>query len=665
MTDKSIKAAVRIRPFIKGEEQNIELKTVDNKLVHNDKEYMFDKVLGMDTTQDKVFTEVCQSIIDDAFNGYNGCVMTYGQTGSGKTYSLLKENGMVYQAGRYLLSEISNRKDEYTYDLSMSIYEIYNDSNRGGGTLKDLLSYSELSTEEINRLVKEIDSKGKDTYKYEDITELFNKLNRPQEDVANKTDILLSKNQMQRQKLRTDLYKLKERGVVIINKDELKWVPPDKWEIKGLRSYAIKNLDEMNKYVAEGIENRKTARTDFHEHSSRSHAVIEFRLTTYFKSKQVKQAKIKFVDLAGSERYKKSGTLKDNVLMQETQTVNTSLHFLRKIIEQMSKTNIKPMGEIRQCILTRVLSDSIGGNSHTWILANISPSTTQTEETLATLNYTSKARQIVNKVNANIVTMEDIDQEIEELKLVLETARDMDSREVEQLKNKLKVNQEFQSKLEEENGRLKNELRSIQAQFENENRLKTELQTQVANKEKELEKMKTDFKNELDFRLKELDDKLVGEVERNAEIEMIKLKQQETIAAKEKELQNRLDALSLKSSEIDTLNVRVTALQEQNIKKDDHIVSLNNDIKEKTEKLKNIEEDLAKKYNEYSNISAELVEKKAELDNVKQELEVKTEEAAHWQGIVKQKEEEVQVLHKKLKSLSQLAKNIFVKDNKI
>ena len=661
MSNKSIKAAVRIRPFIKNEVEEKELKINNNSIICNEKEYVFDKVLDIDTTQEKVFIEVCKPILDDAFDGYNGCIMAYGQTGSGKTYGLLGDNGLTFQAGKYILDRIS-KDNEYTYELNLSIYEIYNDSNRGGGTLKDLLSYSELSIEEVNKITKVLDNKGKDSYNKDDLIELLKVLNRPSEDIENKADILLTRNQIQKQKLRTDIHKLKDKGVIVTNKDELKWVPPDKWEIKGLRHHVIQNTDDLTKLVTTGIENRKTASNDFHEHSSRSHAIIELKLSTYFKSKIVKVACIKFIDLAGSERYKKSGTLNNTIMCNETQAVNTSLHFLRKIIDQMSKTNDKPMGEIRQCMLTRILSDSIGGNSQTWIIANISLSTTQTEETLSTLNYISKARQIVNKVNANVVTIEDIDQEIEDLKLILETARDMDSKEIEELKNKLIVNQEFQSKLEEENNKLKNELSSLKKQYDNENRLKTELQLQIDNKELELKKIKDTFKNELSNRLKELDEKLVSEVEKNNEIEMIKLKQQETINNKEQELHDKLNALTLKTGEINMLNTKVNSLQEQNSKKDDHINNLNNEIKNKTDKLKSIETELSNKYKEYEGISLELEDKQLELNNIKQELDVKIEEVNHWQSIVKQKEEEVNAMHKKLKGLALLAKNIFSRD---
>jgi len=111
-------------------------------------------------------------------------------------------------------------------------------------------------------------------------------------------------------------------------------------------------------------------------------------------------AKFHFVDLAGSERAKKTGAV--GATLKEGININKSLLVLGNVISALSeegkKNNFVPY---RDSKLTRILQDSLGGNSRTSMIACVSPAESNFDETLNTLNYASRARKIKNKPKVN------------------------------------------------------------------------------------------------------------------------------------------------------------------------------------------------------------------------------------------------------------------------
>ena len=136
----------------------------------------------------------------------------------------------------------------------------------------------------------------------------------------------------------------------------------------------IENIEEFSKIYRTGIHNRKTDKTKMNSDSSRSHAILTFYVQTKQKingSIVCPTSKLNFVDLAGAERLKQTEAFGDR--KSEAAKINTSLTVLKRIINMLSTTKSKDMAGIpyRESVLTMILKDSLGGNSHTIIIGTI------------------------------------------------------------------------------------------------------------------------------------------------------------------------------------------------------------------------------------------------------------------------------------------------------
>ncbi|CAD8091285.1 unnamed protein product [Paramecium sonneborni] len=174
--------------------------------------------------------------------------------------------------------------------------------------------------------------------------------------------------------------------------------------ILNLTTILVNNPNEMLQVLNRGAAHRTTAATQMNMTSSRSHAIF----TIYFKINPkddsedgTLNAKFHFVDLAGSERLKK--TLAQGKTMEEGININQSLLVLGNVIKTLSDQKKKSQTHIpyRESKLTRILQDSLGGNSNTCMIACVSPAESNYEETLNTLKYASRAREIQNKPTQN------------------------------------------------------------------------------------------------------------------------------------------------------------------------------------------------------------------------------------------------------------------------
>jgi hypothetical protein len=178
--------------------------------------------------------------------------------------------------------------------------------------------------------------------------------------------------------------------------------------VENLTQIKVDNFEQIDHYMNIGNQQRITAPTKMNEQSSRSHAVFIIYVTQkYAQTKEVyTRSKLCLVDLAGSERVKDSGVTGIN--LKEASDINTSLTVLGRVISMLSKcsTQTDPQHKpsfvpFRESVLTWLLRDALGGNSKTVMLAAISPSNINYDETLNTLHYASRTKQIVNKVNIN------------------------------------------------------------------------------------------------------------------------------------------------------------------------------------------------------------------------------------------------------------------------
>lgn len=165
--------------------------------------------------------------------------------------------------------------------------------------------------------------------------------------------------------------------------------------VPNLHSVLCKSADEMLHVMNKGNKNRTVGRTNMNEHSSRSHAIfmIKIEMCETGEKSTVKVGKLNLIDLAGSERQSKTGATAER--LKEASKINRALSSLGNVISALAeKSNHVPY---RDSKLTRLLQDSLGGNSKTIMIANIGPSEYNYNETLTTLRYANRAKTIQNK----------------------------------------------------------------------------------------------------------------------------------------------------------------------------------------------------------------------------------------------------------------------------
>ncbi len=205
--------------------------------------------------------------------------------------------------------------------------------------------------------------------------------------------------------------------------------------IPNLKELDIKSVNDLIKCVDKGFASRATSSTKMNDQSSRSHCLVQIRMTqTKEDGNFKKDSKLNLVDLAGSEKVKKTGA--KGAALKEAQKINTSLSALGKIIRLLSdkqmKEQAKGKGEAegggesksnkrnrrkgsqdsdkpihipyRDSKLTRILQNSLGGNTKTMLLVACSPHDDNYEETISTLRFASRARMISNITSVNATT---------------------------------------------------------------------------------------------------------------------------------------------------------------------------------------------------------------------------------------------------------------------
>lgn len=220
----------------------------------------------------------------------------------------------------------------------------------------------------------------------------------------------------------------------LISKDqskrlELKERPDTGVYVKDLSSFVCKSIKEIEHVMAVGNQNRSVGATNMNLHSSRSHAI--FIITVEHSDlgpdgkHHIRVGKLNLVDLAGSERQAKTGTSGDR--QKEAIKINLSLSALGNVISALvdGKSSHVPY---RDSKLTRLLQDSLGGNAKTIMVANIGPASYNYEETLTTLRYANRAKNIRNRPRVNEdpkdALLREFQQEISRLKAQL-AARDI------------------------------------------------------------------------------------------------------------------------------------------------------------------------------------------------------------------------------------------------
>ncbi|CAH2276986.1 kinesin KIF3A isoform X2 [Pelobates cultripes] len=204
--------------------------------------------------------------------------------------------------------------------------------------------------------------------------------------------------------------------------------------IKDLSGYVVNNADDMDRIMTLGHKNRSVGATNMNEHSSRSHAIFTITIECSEKGADgnihVRMGKLHLVDLAGSERQGKTGATGQR--LKEATKINLSLSTLGNVISALvdGKSTHVPY---RNSKLTRLLQDSLGGNSKTMMCANIGPADYNYDETISTLRYANRAKNIKNKARINEdpkdALLRQFQKEIEDLKKKLEEGEEISGSE--------------------------------------------------------------------------------------------------------------------------------------------------------------------------------------------------------------------------------------------
>ncbi|XP_065339013.1 kinesin-like protein unc-104 isoform X5 [Cloeon dipterum] len=377
----SVKVAVRVRPFNNREvsrectciiEMSGNTTTICNpKLPPGSKEaiksFNFDYSYWSHTDeadpefcgQDVVYSDIGEEMLQHAFEGYNVCIFAYGQTGAGKSYTMM---GKQEEGQEGIIPQVCQ-------DLF--------------GRIKSSCS--------------------------EDI----------------KYSVEVSYMEIYCERVR-DLLNPKNKGNLRVREHPL--LGP---YVEDLSKLAVTSYQDIHDLIDEGNKARTVAATNMNETSSRSHAVFtifftqqRFDADTSLTTEKV--SKISLVDLAGSERADSTGA--KGTRLKEGANINKSLTTLGKVISALAEMATKKKKKAdfipyRDSVLTWLLRENLGGNSKTAMIAAISPADINYDETLSTLRYADRAKQIVCKAvvneDANAKLIRELKEEIMRLREML------------------------------------------------------------------------------------------------------------------------------------------------------------------------------------------------------------------------------------------------------
>ena len=199
--------------------------------------------------------------------------------------------------------------------------------------------------------------------------------------------------------------------------------------VKGLTAFVVKGVAEINNVLKVGKKNRTVGATLMNQDSSRSHSIFTVVIESCAKGadgdNHIRVGKLNLVDLAGSERQSKTGATGDR--LKEATKINLSLSALGNVIQSLvdGKSGHIPYRDSR---LTRLLQDSLGGNTKTVMIANIGPADYNFDETLSTLRYANRAKNIKNKPRINEdpkdAMLREFQDEIKQLRAQIEAQKE-------------------------------------------------------------------------------------------------------------------------------------------------------------------------------------------------------------------------------------------------
>ena len=374
----NVKVAIRVRPLNDREIQECAkisvsipdpYKSVSIDIKSEQKCFTYDYVASEDVSQEEIFEAIGKPIALSCLAGYNGTIFAYGQTGAGKTFTILGASSDPSQEANF--SQYQPKRGLLPRCFEYLFSSIKSEMDRSGKEYLIKCSYLEIYQEQINDLLDP---------------------------------------NTQSLQLREDM----KRGVYV----------------EGLIEEAVGTVAETYNLLRIGTLNRHVGSTSMNKESSRSHSVF----TLVIESKECRDnlncfvtSRFHLIDLAGSERQKATDCAGER--LKEAGMINKSLSALGNVINSLVDISEGKSRHIhyRDSKLTFLLKDSLGGNSKTCIVANISPAFSAASETLSTLKFAQRAKQIknaavVNEETSGAVAM--LRYEIKKLKEELNFARE-------------------------------------------------------------------------------------------------------------------------------------------------------------------------------------------------------------------------------------------------
>lgn len=191
-----------------------------------------------------------------------------------------------------------------------------------------------------------------------------------------------------------DLLDTSNKNKLIVQEDKDNGV-----HVKGLQCFYVSSSEELYELMKQGSNARAVASTNMNQESSRSHSIFQIVITQKITSSGIiKKGNLFLVDLAGSEKVNKTGA--SGQTLEEAKKINSSLSSLGHVINALTDDKATHV-PYRDSKLTRILQESLGGNSRTSLIINCSPSLYNAAETLSTLRFGARAKKIKNKAHVN------------------------------------------------------------------------------------------------------------------------------------------------------------------------------------------------------------------------------------------------------------------------
>ncbi|KAG7381929.1 hypothetical protein PHYPSEUDO_005456 [Phytophthora pseudosyringae] len=377
-TSENIQVFIRIRPLIERESslercagshsiRATDHQTIEVRTSESTIKCAYDAVFDHSFSQEQVYDRV-RECTQSFLQGFNSTLFAYGQTGSGKSFTMF---GAETDLSRYR----PGLQNSQAGIIPRAIKEIFEATVQMEAEAQATVfcSFVQIYNEQIFDLLRDT------------------QMNTPLE-----------------------IHEDRKNGIFV----------------EGLSEYAVRGVGDCLQLLQCGEQSRAVRSTHMNQVSSRSHSVFQLLLEQRRKDGTVLKSKFNLVDLAGSEKWNMGTEMQDHHISEMT-NINLSLHTLGRCIASLSSKSTGSSAHVpyRDSKLTRLLQDSLGGNTKTKIIATLSPSLDCVEESISTLKFADRAKKVMVMVRVNEqreidpAYVEKLQEELEQLREVVRLLR--------------------------------------------------------------------------------------------------------------------------------------------------------------------------------------------------------------------------------------------------